>query len=197
MSNPIGRKTTISLWWTKSVLGYNLLLAEKNMEAKSSIIQSLPFISIILALLFFIILRVAWRLKKHAHGDSGGNNLPNLRFEVNEETKQSERVQLKRPAVVEKSGGVMKVGIKELTTNGAFITCPHPFALGDSFAVKILLPDRSAHTFRAQVVWNNQNVIEEEIVSRGMKVRFLKLTDSERKLLQRVISKGLQAKTLP
>jgi hypothetical protein len=167
------------------------------MEGKSSIIQGLPFISIILALLFFIVVRVIYRLKKRALGDTGSKNLPNLQFEVKAEKQRRERVQLKCPALIDKSKGVMKVGIKELTTNGAFVTCPNPFAIGESFPIKILLDDHDPQTFNAEVVWNNQNVIEEEIVTRGMKVRFLKLTESDRKMINEIISLGLQAKALP
>jgi hypothetical protein len=91
----------------------------------------------------------------------------------------------------------MKVGIKELTTNGAFVTCPHPFAIGESFPIKILLNDHDPQTFNAEVVWNNQNVIEEEIVTRGLKVRFLKLSDSDRKMINEIMALGLPAKALP
>ena len=87
----------------------------------------------------------------------------------------------------------MKVGIKELTTNGAFVTCPNPFPIGESFPIKILLNDRDPQTFNAEVVWNNQNVIEEEIVSRGMKVRFLKLSEGDRNMINEIISLRLQA----
>jgi hypothetical protein len=45
------------------------------------------------------------------------------------------------------------------------------------------------------VVWNNQNVLEEEIVTRGMKVRFLKLSESDRKMIDEIISLRLQAKS--
>ena len=166
------------------------------MEGKSSIIQGLPFITIILALLFFIILRVIARFKKQALGESSGKNITNFQFEVKAEESLPERIQLKCPALIDKSKGVMKVGIKELTTNGAFVTCPHPYPIGESFPLKILLNDRDPQTFNAEVVWNNQNVIEEEIVSRGMKVRFLKLSESDRKLINEIISLHFQAKAL-
>ena len=164
------------------------------MEGKSSIIQGLPFITIILALLFFIILRVISRFKKHALGDNPAKSAPHFQFEVKAEESLPERIQLKCPALIDKSKGVMKVGIKELTTNGAFVTCPHPYPIGESFAIKILLNDRDPQTFNAEVVWNNQNVIEEEVVSRGMKVRFLKLSESDRKMITEIISLRLQAK---
>jgi len=158
------------------------------MEGKSSSIHGLPFITIILALLFFIVMRVIFRVKKKALGESGNKNLPNLKYEVKAERAQPERVQLKCPALIDRSKGVMKVGIRELTTSGAFITCPQPFPIGDSFPIKILLNDREPQAFNAEVVWNNTNVLEEEIVSRGMKVRFLQLSENDRKILNEILS---------
>lgn len=166
------------------------------MEGKSSIIQGLPFITIILALLLFIIFRVVSRLKKRTLGDTGNKNLPHFQLEVTANEDPPERIRLKCSALIDKSKGVMKVGIKELTTNGAFVTCPHPFPVGESFPLRILLNDRDPQTFNAEVVWNNQNVIEEEIVTRGMKVRFLKLTENDRKIINEIITLGLPAKSL-
>jgi hypothetical protein len=139
---------------------------------------------------------VVSRFKKQALGDTGSRNLPSLQFEVKAEKEQPQRVQLKRPALIEKSEGVMKVGIKELTTNGAFVTCPNPFPVGESFPIRILLDDLDPQIFNAEVVWNNQNVVEEEIVTRGMKVRFLKLSASDRKTINEIITLGWQAKAL-
>jgi hypothetical protein len=118
-----------------------------------------------------------------------------LQLEVKTEKAQPERVQLKCPALIDKPKGVMKVGIKELTTNGAFVTCPNPFPIGESFPIRIFLNDRVPQRFNAEVIWNNQNVIEEEIVTRGMKVRFLKLSESDRKMIDEIISLRLQAKS--
>lgn len=164
------------------------------MEGQSSILQGLLLITVILGLLFFIIFRVASRFKKQSLADSSAKSPPHFQFEVKAEESLPERVQLKCPALIEKSKGVMKVGIKELTTSGAFVTCPHPFPIGESFPIKILLKDRDPQTFNAEVVWNNQNVIEEEIVSRGMKVRFLRLSESDRKMINEIISLRLKAK---
>jgi hypothetical protein len=166
------------------------------MDGKGSIIQGLPFLTIALALLFFIILRFISRLKKQARGDTGGKNLPNFQFEAKDVIPQPERIQLRCPALIDKSQGVMKVGIKELTTNGAFVTCPRPFPIGESFPIKILLTDRSPQTFKAEVVWNNQNVLEEEIVTRGMKVRFLQLSEQDRKIIGEIIALRTKVKAL-
>jgi hypothetical protein len=165
------------------------------MEAKSSIIQGLFFITIILALLLFVIFRVASRFKKQALGDTGNKKLPHFQMEINAKEDQPDRIQLKCPALIDKSKGVMKVGIKELTANGAFVTCPHPFSIGESFPIKILLNDHDPQTFNAEVVWNNQNVLDEEVVIRGMKVRFLKLTESDRNIINEIIALALPVKS--
>jgi hypothetical protein len=166
------------------------------MEGKSSIIQGMFFITIILALLLFVIFRVASRFKKQALGDTGSKKLPHFQVEEKAKENRPERIQLQCPALIDKAKGVMKVGIKELTANGAFVTCPHPFSIGETFSMKILLNDQDPHTFNAEVVWNNQNVLDEEVVIRGMKVRFLKLTESDRKIINEIIVLGLPAKSL-
>jgi len=158
------------------------------MEGKSSIIQGLPFITIIFAFFLFIIFRVIARLKKKALGDTSSKNPPHIKFEVKAEREQPERIQLQCPALIDRSKGVMKVCIKEMTTSGAFVTCPHPLPIGDCFPIKILLKDRKPQTFNAEVVWNNQNVLEEEIVTRGMKVRFLQLSEDDRLVINNIIS---------
>jgi hypothetical protein len=137
------------------------------------------------------------RYRKQALGGTNGKDLLNIQFEVTAATAHAERAQLKRPALIEKDAGVMKVSVKELTTNGAFITCPRPFPVGETFAIRILLNDRKPYRFQAEVIWNNQNVIEEEIVARGMKVRFLQLSEDERKIIQDIIAQRLDAKALP
>ena len=166
------------------------------MDGKNLIIQGLPLISIILVLLFFIFLRVISRYKKQALGEADIKGVQNIQFEVKDYASAAERVQLQCPALIETAGGIMKVGIKELTTSGAFITCPRPFPVGKSFPIQIKLSRRTAHRFQAEVIWNNQNVIEEEIVVRGMKVRFLKLNENERQMIHDTIALRLQAKEL-
>jgi hypothetical protein len=59
-----------------------------------------------------------------------------------------------------------------------------------------LLNDHEPQTFNAEVVWNNLNVLEEEVVTRGMKVRFLKLSEQDRRIIDEVISLRSQVKAL-
>ena len=92
--------------------------------------------------------------------------------------------------MIERSQGLMKVSLKEITLNGAFLTCPNPLPIGETFPINILLKDQEPLNFNSEVLWNNQNVAADKVVSRGMKVRFLQLSAGDRKVLYELISKS-------
>ena len=95
---------------------------------------------------------------------------------------------LKCPALIERSQGFTKVGIKEISINGAFVTCPRPFPVGETFQIKIIFNKEKSLALQADVLWNNDNVPQDQIVARGMKVRFLQLTGDEQLFLKEVLS---------
>ena len=98
-----------------------------------------------------------------------------------------ERFKLECPAIIERSGGFTRVGIKEITLNGAFVTCPRPFPVGEKFQIKIIPEKASPLSLDADVLWNNQNVPRDQIVSRGMKIRFLQLSEDDRQNLNDIV----------
>ena len=77
---------------------------------------------------------------------------------------------------------------KEITLNGAFVTCPRPLMVGETFRIKIIFENQNPLTLEADVIWNNNNVPGNQVVARGMKVRFLKLTDENRILLNEMFA---------
>ncbi|MFC1577560.1 PilZ domain-containing protein [Thermodesulfobacteriota bacterium] len=81
--------------------------------------------------------------------------------------------------------------MKEISLNGAFVTCPRPFPIGEAFQIKIFLGAEKSLTLKADVLWNNSNVPQDQIVARGMKVRFLQLSDDERQILNEIVSDTL------
>ena len=87
-----------------------------------------------------------------------------------------------------RSQGFAKVGIKEITLIGAFVTCPLPLAIGEAFQIKIFFKKGNSLTLQADVIWNNKNVPRDQIVSRGMRVRFLQLTEGDRQFLKEMLA---------
>jgi hypothetical protein len=154
------------------------------MTEQQLILKALPLITIILAVMLFVVFKIAARFKSKAAVQIDSNRLSISRAADNPNTPADERIKLERPALIQKAQGYVKVTIKDLSFNGAFITCPVPFAIGTKFQVKIFFQGPIPEEFKAEVLWNNKNVPADEVIHRGMMVCFLNLTSDERKRLQ-------------
>ena len=158
------------------------------MKNPGFLFQLLPIFAIILCVVFFIIYKILSRIKNQAMGRPDGGKLADFKLATPDKRPAVERLKLECPALIVRSQGFTKVGIKEITLNGAFVTCPKPFAVGDTFQIKILFDTEKSLVLQADVLWNNDNVPQDQIIARGMKVRFLQLTEDERLFLQEIIS---------
>lgn len=158
------------------------------MEGPRLITQVLPLVTIILVVVFFIALKLISRAKNKAFGNQSGRSLAGIQIDTPNDGRNRHRIKLKCPALIERSRGLMKVSLKEITLNGAFLTCPNPLPIGETFPVSILLQDQDPLKFNAEVLWNNQNVATDKIITRGMKVRFLQLSAGDRNVINELIS---------
>ncbi len=161
-------------------------------EASRLITQVLPVVTIILAVVFFLALKLIGRAKRRARGEQTKHLLAGLQFDLESENEEPERLKLICPAFIEKSQGVLKVSLRELTPSGAFLTCPNPRPMGQTFQVRLLIANQPPLTFDAEVLWNNQNVSADTVINRGMKVRFLQLSPDDRKALSDIMNKPRQ-----
>jgi hypothetical protein len=160
------------------------------MEGSDLITKVLPLVTIILVVVFVIALKVISRAKNKAFGNQSRDSLSGIDMEPSNDVQNRDRLKIKCPVLIERSQGLMKVSLKEITLNGAFLTCPNPLPIGELFPMSILVQDQEPLKFNAEVLWNNQNVAADKIVSRGMKVRFLRLSTGDRKVLYEIISKS-------
>jgi hypothetical protein len=160
------------------------------MEGSQLITKVLPLVTIILVIVFVVALKVISRAKNKAVGNQGGDSLAGIDIEASNDVQNRDRLKIICPVLIERSQGLMKVSLKEITLNGAFLTCPDPLPIGETFPINILVQDQEPLRFDAEVLWNNQNVAADKIVSRGMKVRFLQLSTGDRKVLYELITKS-------
>ena len=160
------------------------------MEGSQLITKVLPLVTIILVVVFVVALKVISRAKNKAVGNQSENSLAGIDIEASNDVQNRDRLKIICPVLIERSQGLMKVSLKEITLNGAFLTCPDPLPIGEAFPINILVQDQEPLRFDAEVLWNNQNVAADKIVSRGMKVRFLQLSTGDRKVLYELISKS-------
>jgi hypothetical protein len=157
------------------------------MKNPTFLVQVLPILTITLCLVFFIIYKILSRIKKQAQAHMEGGKSEAFKLASPAKPPSVERLRLACPALIERPQGFTKVGIKEITINGAFVTCPKPLPVGDNFQIKIIFEKEKFLTLKADVLWNNENVPQDKVVARGMKVRFLQLTPDERQILKDIV----------
>ena len=158
------------------------------MKNPNFLAQVLPILAIILCAVFFIIYKILSRLKNQAMGHPVGGKLADFKLATADKGPAIERLKLECPALIERSQGFTKVGIKEISINGAFVTCPRPLPVGETFQIKIIFKKDKSLALKADVLWNNNNVPQDQVVARGMKVRFLQLTGDEQLFLKEILS---------
>jgi hypothetical protein len=158
------------------------------MKNPNFLVQVLPILTIILCIVFFIIYKILTRIKNQAMGYPDTGKSADSKLATLHQKSAIERLSLKCPALIERSEGFTKVGIKEISLTGAFVTCPKPFPVCETFQIKIIFDREKSLTLQAEVLWNNDNVPQDQVVARGMKVRFLQLTRDEQLFIKEIFS---------
>ena len=154
------------------------------------LVHGLAFLTLVF-LGFFIILRVLSKHKRQAVGEP-------LRVSVSasngKRQSTAERLGVNLPATCRTSSGDFQATFTQLSVGGGFVICPQPLSVGEQFEIALALEDREPLELRAEVLWNNNPVSAEDIVTRGMKIRFLQLSPDGRKIIETILHE--HAKTL-
>jgi hypothetical protein len=158
------------------------------MEGSRLITQVLPVVTIVLAVVFFLALKLSKRAKNKARGEQTNLALMGLQIGPETENLDPERRKLICPALVEEPRGILKTSLQELTLSGAFLTCPNPRPIGQAFQLRIQIDPSNSLEFKAEVLWNNKNVSADKIIHRGMRIRFLQLSPEDRKTLSDIVN---------
>ena len=111
------------------------------------------------------------------------------------EKRQHLRAKVAYPVVVEKEPGIFMSGrTRDISRGGAFIECWEPLASSEFFQIEFggaHLNDRLKVT--AEVVWSNVSVLENVIESKGMGVRFTKISDEIKRVISALVSNNPDA----
>jgi len=110
---------------------------------------------------------------------------------VRRERRQSSRIEVKWPVIVQHDKGDMAGETLNFNAISAFIRCPKPLRLNEIFDMTINAPDRRL-LVNAEVVWSNIHGRDDEITPRGMGVRFLNMASED----QAFITKALATQSL-
>jgi hypothetical protein len=106
---------------------------------------------------------------------------------VRRERRQSSRIEVKWPVIVQHAKGDMAEKTLNFSSISAFIRCPKPLRLNEIFDMTIDAPDRRL-SVNAEAVWSNIHGRDDEITPRGMGVRFLNMASEDQKFITKALA---------
>lgn len=80
--------------------------------------------------------------------------------------------------------------LKNISLSGALICCKQPLPTGEVFHLTMMGPDNQPVMTTAKVVWSNVNVPDEEVINRGMGIRFIDISDRHIQLVRQILQEG-------
>ena len=103
-------------------------------------------------------------------------------------TRTHPKAKIKWPVVIKSDERSIDGVTLDIDPNGAFISCPKPLRLNETFSITITEPDSGrAIEARAEVVWSNVYGPDDEISPRGMRGRFLDILGEDRSFIAKVV----------
>jgi hypothetical protein len=147
---------------------------------------------IVVLLLFDLLLRLGRRkpdktkhfIQRHK-GHSG--NVKQKTVRNTEEQSWHTKTSTVWPIKMKTSQEIITAGIKDISIESAFIVCPNPLPVKEQVRIAIGIPNQEPIVLPAEVVWSNSNVPEDKVLSRGMGIKFLQITEKVRESLNNAI----------
>jgi hypothetical protein len=92
------------------------------------------------------------------------------------------RSELTWPISAQAGASVIEGVTKNIGVSGAYVCCARPLRLNEVFDMVINTPDKPLN-IKAEVVWSNIYGPDDKINPRGMGVRFIEISDEDRRLI--------------
>jgi Tfp pilus assembly protein PilZ len=100
------------------------------------------------------------------------------------------RANLKWTVSLELEGKLTEGVTKDISEGGAYVCCPSPLGPKEEFSMVINAPEKQLNV-TAEVVWANAYGADEEITPTGMGVRFMNITNEDRRIIARAVASHL------
>jgi len=101
---------------------------------------------------------------------------------LEQENRIYPRGELTWPISAQAGGSVIEGVTKNIGVSGAYVCCARPLRLNEVFDMVINAPVKSLN-IKAEVVWSNIYGPDDKINPRGMGVRFIEISDEDRRLI--------------
>ena len=92
------------------------------------------------------------------------------------------RAELTWPVSAQVGASLIEGVTKNIGVSGAYVCCARPLRLNEVFDMVINTPDKPLN-IKAEVVWSNIYGPDDKINPRGMGVRFIEISDEDRRLI--------------
>lgn len=135
----------------------------------------------ILGVVFFLLRRIK------SNKDDIGKILPPL--DLSSDKRINERAEVHWQVILDTPNGIVHAKSKDISIGGAFILCDTPLPIDDQLKLTFEIPNyKKIGEINAEVVWSNINVPEDQVVNRGMGVKFVRNQHDVMKTLRNAIT---------
>ncbi len=104
------------------------------------------------------------------------------------ERRQHARIRAKWPVTVLTDYAIIQAETRNITVNGIFISSNELLRLNKSFPLRINPPNREPMKVTSKVVWSDHHAVDDQTISYGMGICFIRVSDKDRHFLEEVIS---------
>ncbi len=146
----------------------------------------IAFTVLIIAIVVLLYLSVGEYKKKSSSAAADASSIGTKTQWV--EKREDSRVKVKWPVTIETAEGPLNGEIINISIGGAFICCQELSRSKETFRLTINPPDHQAISATVSVTWSNLNVPESEVVNRGMGIRFLGISEEDRRFISEAVA---------
>jgi Tfp pilus assembly protein PilZ len=110
------------------------------------------------------------------------------------ERRTPTRVRLKCPVVIITDRGVVVAETRDISNEGAFISCDLPLSPKEKLRLFIMAPDQRPFEVPAEVAWSTPDRSTPNSMSSGMGVRFTETSAPQHQVLRNLVEQLYKAK---
>jgi len=110
------------------------------------------------------------------------------------ERRSPTRVRVKWPVVIITDRGVIVVETRDISNEGAFISCDLPLSPKDKLRLFIMAPNHRPFEIPAEVAWSAPHDSKPNSMPSGMGVRFTETSAPQHQVLRNVVEQLYKAK---
>jgi hypothetical protein len=110
------------------------------------------------------------------------------------ERRTPTRVRVKWPVVIITARGVLVAETRDISNEGAFISCDLPLSPKEKLRLFIMAPNHRPFEIPAEVAWSASQDSKPNSISSGMGVRFTETTAPQHQVLRKVVEQLYKAK---